>query len=73
MVEPAVLARAQEVLAPAVLGVLVEDPVAVLHVTGVEVVEVEAVVHGGAVLAQIHGLGTLIDPNLVGSLAFISQ
>jgi len=67
----AVLASTQQVLAPAVVGVLVEDPVAIHHIAGVDVAVVEAVRHAGAVVHELHHVaaevGLLVDPHPVGA------
>lgn len=66
-----ILSWAQEKLAPPVVGVLVENPVALHDVAGVNVTEMEAIVHVGAVIHELHHVshhvGPVIDPHLVGS------
>ena len=56
LAEAPVLAGPQVVVAPPVVGVLVQQPVAIHHVAGVEVGEAEAVHEVGAVLHQLHHL-----------------
>ena len=66
-----VLAGAHEVLAAPVVGVLVEDPVALHDVAGEDVVVVVAVVHVGAVLHELHHLAhhlrPVVHPHPVGA------
>lgn len=54
------------------MGMLIEDPVALLHIAGVDVVEVEALIQGGAVITQLHHLATelraLVDHHFVRTL-----
>ena len=68
---PPVLPGAEEVLPAPVVGVLVEDPVAVHDVTGVDVAVVEAVGHTGTVVHEFHHVaaevGLLVDPHPVGA------
>ena len=52
MVAP-VVPRPQQVLPPLVVGHLVEDPPALQHVEGVELIELEAVLQAGAVLCEL--------------------
>lgn len=72
LVEPPVLARMYQVLASPVVRMLVEDPVAIHYVAGVDVVEVEAFIQGGAVIGQLHHLASkfwaLIDHQPVRTL-----
>lgn len=49
-----VLPGTQDVLAPSVVGVLVEDPVSFQDVAGVNVTVMEAVVHVGTVIHELH-------------------
>lgn len=58
LIEPPVFTRAHQVLAAPVMGMLVEDPVAFLHIAGVDVVVVEALIQGGAVVSQLHHLAS---------------
>lgn len=64
-----VLARVHEVLAPPIAGMLVQGPVAVHHVAGVDVPVAEVLLHGLAVVAKLHHLAlevrTLIDAQAV--------
>lgn len=66
---PPVLPRSQEVLPASVVGVLVEDPVAVHDITGVDVAVMETVRHTGAVVHELHHVTVeiwfLIDPQSV--------
>lgn len=65
----AVVALLQEVLAPAVVGVLVEDPDALCHLAGVHVPHAEALQHRGAVLRGLvrlpRELGLVVQLDLV--------
>lgn len=71
--ELAVLSRPHEVLAATVIGVLVEGPVAIHDVAGVDVTAAEMILHWLAVVAELHHLtlevGTLVDADAVGALA----
>lgn len=51
-----VLAGMHKVLAPPIAGMLVQGPVAVHHVAGVDVPVAEALLHGLAVVAELHHL-----------------
>lgn len=66
-----VLSRAQEKLASPVVRVLVEDPVALHDIAGVNITVAEALVHIGAVIHELHcvsqQVGPVIDPHPVGS------
>lgn len=66
-----VLSGAHEILASPEVGVLVEDPVTLHDVAGVNVTEAEAVVHAGAVIHELHAVshhvGPVVDPHPVGS------
>lgn len=66
-----VLSRAQEILATPVVRVLVEDPVTLHDVAGVNVTEAEALVHVGAVIGELHCVShhvrPVVDPHPVGS------
>lgn len=66
-----VLSGPQEVLASPVVRVLVEDPVALHDVAGINVTEAETVVHVGAVVHELHALShhlrPVVDSHLVGS------
>lgn len=77
LIKPPVFTRAHQVLASPVMGMLVEDPVAVHHVAGVDVAKVEAFVQGGAVISQLHHLTSelwaLIDPQSVRALMLIKR
>lgn len=66
-----VLSGAQEILAPPVVGVLVENPVALHDVAGVNVMVTETIVHVGAVIHEFHHVshhvGPVVCPHPVGS------
>lgn len=66
-----VLPSLHEVLSAPEVWVLIKDPVAVHHVTGVDMAVVEAVRHTGAVVHELHHVtaevGLLIDAHPVGS------
>lgn len=68
----AVLPRPHKVLAPTVIGVLVQSPVAVHHVAGVDVMTVEMILHRITVVAELHHLslevGAPVDAEAVGAL-----
>ena len=70
MVAP-VLLGSQQVLPAAVAGHLIEDPAALQHVEGADLIQVEAVLDAGAVLAQLHHeafvILSLIQPQPVGA------
>lgn len=51
-----VLAPLQQVLAPPVVGMLVEDPGALEHLAGVDVAAVPALVEDRHVVGHLHGL-----------------
>lgn len=72
LIKPPVFAGAHQVLASPVMGMLVKDPVTVAHVAGVDVVEMEAFVQGGAVISQLHHLAcelwALVDHHFVRAL-----
>lgn len=65
MVAP-VVPLPQQVLPPPVVEHLLEDPVALQHIEGVDLIEVQAVMKRGAVLSEPHHLASAIFP-LVGS------
>lgn len=77
LIKPPVFTGAHQVLASPVMGVLIEDPVAVHHVAGVDVAEMEAFGQGGAVVSQLHRLASklwaLIDPQSVRALMLIKR
>lgn len=54
------------------MGMLIEDPVAVFHIAGVDVVGMEAFVQGGTVISQLHHLASelraLVDHHSVRAL-----
>lgn len=62
---------AHEVLPSSIVGMLVEGPVALHDVAGVDVSVMEALVHVGAVIHELHHvphhLGPVVKPHLVGS------
>ena len=66
-----VLSRAQEILAPPVVGVLVENPESLQDVAGVDVTEAETLGQVGAVVHELHGvshhIGPVVEPHPVGS------
>lgn len=66
----------QDVLASAVVRVLVEDPVALHHVTGGDAAYLELVLQVGAVLAQFHHLASKVIPleelQAVGAIVLLS-
>lgn len=68
-----VLAGPHKVLAPPVVGMLVEGPVAVHDVGGVDVTATEALLDGVTVLAELHHLSLevwpLVDSHTVGTAA----
>lgn len=72
-----VLAGPHKVLAPPVVGMLVEGPVAVHDVGGVDVTATEAVLDGVTVLAELHHLSLevwpLVDSHTVGTAAGIRK
>lgn len=74
-IEPPVFTRAHEVLASPVMRVLIEDPVAIHGVAGVDVTEMEAFVQGGAVICQLHHLASklwaLVDHQPVRALVLM--
>lgn len=61
----------QEVLSSSVVGIFIENPVAIHHITGVHVAMVKTVRHTGAVVCKFHHVTTvvslLIDPQSVWS------
>lgn len=66
-----VLSGAQEILASPVVRVLVEDPETLHDVAGVNVTVVEALVHVGAVIHELHCVShhvrPVVDPHPVRS------
>lgn len=64
-----VLAGMHKVLAPSKTRMLVQGPVAVHHVAGVDVLVAEALLHGLAVVAELHHLAlevrALVDAHAV--------
>lgn len=64
-----VFSRFQEVLPPSVVGIFIEDPVAIHHVTGVHMSMVETIGHTRAVICEFHHVTSvvclLIDPQSV--------
>lgn len=77
LIKPPVFTGAHQVLASPVMGMLVEDPVAIHHIAGVDVVEMEAFIQGGAVISQLlpmaSELWTLIDYQSVRALMLIKR
>lgn len=65
-----VLSGAQEILPSPVVGMLVEDPVALHDITGVDVTVMKALVHVGAVIHELHHVphhvGPVVEPHPVG-------
>lgn len=59
----------QKVLSSSVVGIFIEDPVAIHHITGVHMPMVEAIRHTGAVVCELHHVTPvvclLIDPQSV--------
>lgn len=51
---PPVLPSSQEVLSASVVGVLVEDPVSIHNITGVNMAVVETVRHTGTIIHELH-------------------
>lgn len=51
-----VLAGRHEVLASPIAGMLIQGPVAIHHVAGIDVPVAEALLHGHAVIAELHHL-----------------
>lgn len=74
---PPVLPRSQEVLSASVVGVLVEDPVAIHIITGVDVAVMETVRHTGTVIHELHHVttevGFLVDTQSVGASVLQEQ
>lgn len=72
-----VFPRPQQVLPPPVAGHLVEDPAALQHAAGVDLLEVEAVLERGAVLCDLHHLASAVFPLIqsdpVGAALWIQQ
>lgn len=66
-----VLSGAHEILASPVVRVLVEDPETLHDIAGVNVAVMEAIVHIGAVVHELHGVShhvrPVVDPHPVGS------
>lgn len=75
--ELAVLPGPHEVLASAVVGVLVHGPVAVHDVAGVDVAAAEVILHRLAVVAELHHLalevGPLVDADAVRALTGLEK
>lgn len=73
----AVLPRPQVVGSSPVVGLVVQEPVAVNHVAGVNVGHAEAVLDVGAVIADLLHLaghvGTLVQPDFVGATVLQSK
>ena len=59
MVAP-VVPRPQQVLPPPVVGHLIEDPVALQHMQGVELIEPEAILDAGAVLSELRNKAPVV-------------
>lgn len=72
-----VLSRGQQVLAPPVVGVLIQKPGALHHIARVDVIVMEALVEVGAVVRQLRHLsselGALKDSHTVRSLVLLIQ
>lgn len=72
-----VFPRLQQVLPPPVAGHLVEDPAALQHAAGVDLLEVQAVLERGAVLRDLHHLASavlpLVQSDPVGAALWIQQ
>lgn len=52
--KPPVLTLEQQELAPPVVRMLIEEPVAFRHVAGVHIVKMEALIQRRAVISQLH-------------------
>ncbi len=67
----------QEVLPPSVVGIFIEDPVAIHHVTGVHMSMVETIRHTGAVVCEFHHVTSvvslLIDPQSAWSPVLLTS
>lgn len=72
-----VFSGAQEVLAPPVVRMLVEDPVTLQNVAGVNVTVAEAVVEIGAVVHYLHRMScqvrSVVDPHSVGPSVLFAE
>lgn len=72
LMKPPVFTRMYQVLPSPVVRMLVEDPVAIHYVAGVDVIEMEAFIQGGAVICQLHHLSSkfwaLVDHQSVSAL-----
>lgn len=55
---PPVLPCSQEVLSASVVGVFIEDPVAIHNITGVHMAVMETVRHTGTVIHELHHVTT---------------
>lgn len=67
-----VLARSQEILSASVIWVLIEQPVSIKHIAGMDVVVVKTVIQRWAVVSKLHHLTAkvrmLVDSHSVRSL-----
>lgn len=74
---PPVLPGSQEVLSASVVGVLIEDPVAIHNITGVDMAMVETVRHTGTVIHELHHVtaevGLLIDTHPIWTTVLWDQ
>lgn len=55
-----VVPRPQQVLAPPVVGQLIEDPAALQHMEGVQLIEPEAIVDAGTVFSELRHQGPVV-------------
>lgn len=63
IVVASIVSRSEQVLPPAVVGHLIEDPAALQHMEGVDLIETEAIMDAGAVFSELGH-----DPPVVVSL-----
>lgn len=62
LTEPLILSRPYQVHPAPVVGVLIEEPVAIFHVAGEDVINVEAIHDTGTVIHKVHHLTPKLDP-----------
>lgn len=62
LTEPLILSRPYQVHLAPVVWVLVEEPVAIFHVAGEDVINVEAIHDTGTVIHKVHHLTPKLDP-----------
>lgn len=74
---PPVLPGSQKVLSASVVRILIEDPVAIHNVTGVDMAMVETIRHTGTVIHEFHHVtaevGLLIDTHPIGTTVLWDQ